>query len=317
MTTGIPTLPRILLLHNDPTEIAKLTEGLAKAGFDVLSGTLGRIDMDELFHHPPVLILLADGTGGRTVETILRDLKGDPMLGRLPTVVLVRDIRINDFDWSGLPVDDYLTIPYQLDEVVRRIRLSLSRLARSLDANPLTRLPGNTTILHETTRRIESERGFALAYLDVDNFKSFNDRYGYSRGDEVLVVTCRLLTTVVNELGGGDAFVGHVGGDDFGFITAPDRIDRVCETVIKRFDLVIPDFYDDDDRQRGYIESVDRKGNRDQFPLMSVSIAVITTETGPIPHPGDISKRVSELKKKAKAIKGSVFVKDVRDKALL
>ncbi len=303
---------RVLLLHSDPDEASTLAGVLGKAGFDVQSSDGTSLAMDELFHDPPTLVLVAEGAGGRSVETLVRDLKADPLLGRLPIVVLIREVRVDDVDWGALAVDDYIAVPYRPNDVARRLRLCLSRMARSLDANPLTHLPGNTSILYETTRRIESGRPFALAYLDVDNFKSFNDRYGYGRGDEVLVVTCRLLTTVVSELAGTEGFVGHVGGDDFVFMSDPATIDTACQTVIKRFDLVIPDFYDREDRQRGYIDSVDRKGNHEQFPLMTLSIAVVTNEFAPIKHPGDVSMIASQLKKYAKAMPGSVYVKDQR-----
>lgn len=303
---------RILLLHHEPAAIQNVSYALNKAGFTVVEGNGAEVALHELVHDPPCLILAAEGAGGRSVETLTRQVKNDPFLGRLPLIVFVRDIRLNDIDWSTLGVDDYVTVPYHPEEVVQRVRLCLSRLTRSLDANPLTRLPGNTTILFETTARIDSGQPFALAYLDIDNFKSFNDRYGYGRGDEVLVVACRILTTVVGELGGSDGFVGHVGGDDFVFMSGPGAIGAICETVIKRFDLVIPDFYDREDRSRGYIDSVDRRGNHEQFPIMSLSIAVVTNEHRPIAHPGDVSKLASELKKRAKSVKGSVFVKDQR-----
>jgi hypothetical protein len=106
------------------------------------------------------------------------------------------------------------------------------------------------------------------------------------------------------------------GGDDFVFMSRPDSIDAICQTVIKRFDLVIPDFYDREDRLKGYIDSVDRRGNKEQFPIMSLSIAVVTNERIPIAHPGDVSKIASELKKRAKAIKGSVYVKDERGRPI-
>jgi len=99
-------------------------------------------------------------------------------------------------------------------------------------------------------------------------------------------------------------------------MSRPDSIDAICQTVIKRFDLVIPDFYDQEDRLKRYIDSVDRRGNKEQFPIMSLSIAVITNERVPIAHPGDVSKIASELKKRAKALKGSVYVKDERGQAI-
>lgn len=309
----MPNRPfRVLLLHGDPGETARLTECLRAAGFEVNAASPDRRALDELLHHPPSLVLVAEGAWGRSAETLVRELKADPLLGRLPIVVMVRDVRAGDIAWDALSVDDYITAPYRPDEVVRRLRLALSRSARSLDANPLTGLPGNTSILCETTRRIECGKPFALAYLDIDNFKSFNDRYGFGRGDEVLGVACRLLTTAVHELAGVGGFVGHVGGDDFVFMCEPGTMDAICETVIRRFDLVIPDFYDEEDRARGCIDSVDRRGNREQFPIMTLSIAVVSNELTPLTHPGDVCARVSQLKKRAKALPGSVFVRDQR-----
>jgi len=311
MSAAAPT-KRVLLLHRDPSEAEILSETLVQHGFQVIVGDQSGPAMDTLVHHPPQIVLAAEGAQGRSIETLVRELNADPLIGQLPLVVLVREVRLDDVDWGALAVDDYVSVPYKPDDLVRRLRLCLSRQTRSLDANPLTRLPGNTSILRETTRRIECGKPFAVGYLDIDNFKSFNDRYGYARGDEVLMVTCRLVTTVVSEQAGAEGFVGHVGGDDFVFVTDPEVMDRACEAIIKRFDLVIPDFYDTEDRLRGYIDSMDRKGNHEQFPLMTLSIAVVTNEGAPIHHPGDISKIVSQLKKQAKAMKGSVYIKDQR-----
>lgn len=312
MTTTATALRRVLLLHGDPNEASRLNEILTKAGFAVEISSEPNPTLADFFDHPPSMLLVAEGTGGRSVETLARDLKADPLLGRLPIVFLIRDVRVADVDWETLAVDDYIATPYSPEDVVRRLRLCLSRMSRSLDANPLTGLPGNTSILYETTRRIETGRPFSLAYLDIDNFKSFNDRYSYGRGDEVLVVTCRLVSTAVSEGAGPEGFVGHIGGDDFVLMSAPPVMDDICQRIIRRFDLVIPDFYDEEDRTRGYLNSVDRRGNREQFPIMTVSIVMVSTETQPITHPGDLSGRVAQLKKQAKALPGSNYLSDRR-----
>jgi GGDEF domain-containing protein len=303
---------RVLLLHGDLDEAKVLAKILTQAGFAVIMSTLREASQACFWDAPPSLMLVADGTGGRPIETLSRHLRADPFLGRLPMVVLVGKRRADHVDWNELEVDDYVLVPYSAEDLVRRLRLAFHRMARSLDANPLTRLPGNTSIQQETLRRIDSGKPFALAYLDIDHFKAFNDRYGYLRGDEVLLVTARLLTTVVQEQAGGDAFVGHVGGDDFVCLSAPDLMDRICQILIQRFDLVIPDFYDPEDRGRGYIESIDRRGNREQFPLMTLSIAVVSNDRTLITHPGQISSIISQLKKRAKALPGSKYVKDQR-----
>ena len=147
---------RILLLHQEPTAIHSLGQSMVKAGFTVVEDNGPDLVLHE-FVHAPCLILASEGAGGRSVETLTRDLKSDPFLGRLPLIVFIRDIRLNDIDWGTLGVDDYITVPDTPEDVVQRVRLCLSRLTRSLDANPLTHLPGNTTI--PSRRRPESKVG--------------------------------------------------------------------------------------------------------------------------------------------------------------
>lgn len=120
---GSPSNRRILLLHHDPIEIERLTAGLSRLGFAVVVGDAGRLALHELVHDPPCLVLAAEGTNGRSADTLARELRGDPFLGRLPLIMLIRDSRVNDVDWAALGVDDYIAVPYRPDEVPQRVRL--------------------------------------------------------------------------------------------------------------------------------------------------------------------------------------------------
>ncbi|MBA5872332.1 MAG: hypothetical protein GDA68_20380, partial [Nitrospira sp. CR2.1] len=126
--SGLSANRRILLLHNDPVEIERLTTGLDRSGFSVIAADAGRLAMHELVHDPPCLVLAAEGTNGRSADTLARELRTDPFLGRLPLIILVRDIRVNDLDWATLGIDDYIAVPYRPEEVPQRVRLCLSRL---------------------------------------------------------------------------------------------------------------------------------------------------------------------------------------------
>ena len=126
---------RVLILHNDPGDIAILSGLLTKAGFQVVAGDLTTIALHELVHDPPHIIVATEGTSGRSVESLIRHLKNDPFLGRLPVIVLIRDIRLNDIDWGTVDVDDYICLPYRPDEIVHRVRLCLDRKSTRLNSS--------------------------------------------------------------------------------------------------------------------------------------------------------------------------------------
>jgi GGDEF domain-containing protein len=182
----------------------------------------------------------------------------------------------------------------------------------NLDANPLTRLPGNLAIEKVLLTRLQSEAKFAFCLVDLDNFKAFGDRYGYARGSEVLKGVAQLLVETVKRLGTPTDFVGHIGGDDFVVITEPLRIPTLCESMIKYFDERILDYYDPEDRKRGFIISKDRKDVEQSFAMMTLSIAVVTNEKRVLSSPAQIAEIAAQLKQYAKTFPKSIYVVDQR-----
>lgn len=181
-----------------------------------------------------------------------------------------------------------------------------------LDASPLTRLPGGVAIENVLKKRLASGQPLAFCVIDLDNFKAFNDRYGYAHGSEVIKETARIIEAAVKLKGGPDDFIGHVGGDDFVVITTPERMRELCSEIIVRFDERIPQFYAPEDREKGYIEGKTRQGVAMNFPLMTISIAIVTNEKRKITDPLEASEIAAELKDYAKTIPKSVFVVDQR-----
>lgn len=184
----------------------------------------------------------------------------------------------------------------------------------NLDANPLTRLPGNLAIEKALLTRLQRQRRFAFCHVDLDNFKAFGDHYGYARGSEVLKMVGQILERL-GESGRQDTFIGHIGGDDFVLICPPERASGLCQQIIKEFDAAIPDFYDADDRGRGYIISRDRNEVVQQFSIMTMSIAVVTNERRDITSPMQVAEVAAQLKKYAKSFPKSIFVIDQRREA--
>ncbi len=181
-----------------------------------------------------------------------------------------------------------------------------------LDASPLTRLPGGIAIENVLKKRLESGLPIAFCVLDIDNFKAFNDRYGYANGSEVLKATAKLIENAVKSKGEADDFIGHVGGDDFVVITTPGRMRDISSEITTAFDKRIPLFYEPADRERGYIQGKTRQGVEMQFPIMTMSIAIVTNERRELTNPLEASEIAAELKDYAKTIPGSVFVVDKR-----
>jgi len=180
-----------------------------------------------------------------------------------------------------------------------------------LDANPLTRLPGNLAIEKSLLIRLRRRRRFAFCHIDLDNFKAFGDHYGYARGSEVLKMVGQILTRLV-ESDRQDIFIGHIGGDDFVLICEPDRASGFCQQIIKEFDDAMPQFYDSSDREQGFIISRDRNDRVQQFGIMTISIAVVTNERREITTPMQVAEVAAQLKKYAKSFPKSIFVIDQR-----
>ena len=177
-----------------------------------------------------------------------------------------------------------------------------------LDANPLTRLPGSVTIENVVNERLKEETPIAFCQLDLSNFKAFNDRYGYARGNEVLQATAKIVTEVVKSKGKEDDFVGHIGGDDFVVITSPERYEKICRAIIDSFDKLVVDFYDPEDRQRGYIDGETRQGQRVSFPIMTMAISVVTNQCCRLLNHVQVGEIAAEVKNYAKSFSHSTFV---------
>ncbi len=181
-----------------------------------------------------------------------------------------------------------------------------------LDASPLTRLPGGIAIENALKRGLKSRQPIAFCVIDLDNFKAFNDHYGYAHGNEIIKETARIIEVATKEKGSPEDFVGHVGGDDFVVITTPRHMCDVSAEIIKLFDGQVPHFYNEEDRKRGFILGKNRLGEEMDFPLMTISIAIVTNEQRTLTNPLEVSEIAAELKDHAKTIARSVYVVDKR-----
>lgn len=182
----------------------------------------------------------------------------------------------------------------------------------SLDANPLTRLPGNLAIDRELEQRIKQKRPFAHLYIDLDNFKAYSDHYGYKVGSDAINMVGKLLREVVEGHDSKDDLVGHIGGDDYVVLTNPDRSEELAKAIISDFDSHVPELYQDDDLRAGFVVGTDRHGIKRSFPLLTISIAITLSENMEHPFLLSISQNSARMKEHLKRLKNSNYLIDRR-----
>ncbi|MFA5311055.1 MAG: response regulator [Candidatus Omnitrophota bacterium] len=304
---------KILIVDDDPDirDVLKLT--LSEENYEILEACDGEAALKLVHSNQPDLILLDYQIPKVDGREVCRRIKKDLLLRHLPIIMVTGKGDIND-KVGGIDAgaDDYVVKPFEPKELMARIRMILRHTERDLEANPLTRLPGNVSILKELSNKLETKSLFAVCYLDLDKFKSYNDKYGFEHGDEVIRETARLLISVTKEFGNPDDFVGHIGGDDFVIVTTLDKTDLLCQKVILNFENLVPSFYNEKDRNNGYIFAFDRNGKEQKIPLISISIGVVTNEHRKITHVAQIGEIGAELKSYAKSLERSNYVKDQR-----
>jgi len=273
----------------------------------------GRGAIEVLFNELPDLLIVDHDLPDMPGLDVVNLVKSENVYRQLPVILVIREESLlTGADWCSAEVDDIIVLPSSPARLKARLFLTLARASRAFDANPLSKLPGNTSIIQRIQEMIDRREDFALAYADLDYFKSFNDKYGFSRGDEVLMMSARIIVNTIRGFTGVRSFVGHVGGDDFVFILPPDRVELACQRIVENFDSIVPHFYDEDDRAKGFIQSTDREGNMRTFPLMAISIAVVFNIDGRLKHYGEASQIAMTLKKKAKENPKSNYVLDKR-----
>jgi len=304
---------RILVADDDPDirDVLKLT--LSQDNYEVVEAKDGEEALKIINTKPLGLVLLDYKMPKVDGRQVCRAIKKDLLLRHLPVIMVTAKGDIDD-KVGGIDAgaDDYVVKPFEPKELLARIRMIIRRTESDLEANPLTRLPGNVSIINEISRHLEDKSLFAVCYLDLDKFKAYNDKYGFEHGDEVIRETARILIRAVQECGNPDDFIGHIGGDDFVAITTPDTADNLCKKIIADFGKALPFFYNDTDRKMGYIIARDRSGKEQKIPLLSISIGVVTNESRKIEHLAQIGEIGAELKSYAKSLEGSNYVKDQR-----
>ncbi|MBV9271156.1 MAG: response regulator [Candidatus Eremiobacteraeota bacterium] len=306
---------QILVVDDDRNLRKIIATNLELAGYDVALAANGAEALETLEHIQPDLVILDVMMPAMDGYEVARRIRRHPSNGNVPIIMLTAKSEVED-KLSGFEsgADDYMTKPFGPQELLARVKAKIRRVEVDSSLSPLTRLPGNLAIEAELRRRLSDVEKFAVLYEDLDHFKAFNDVYGFTHGDEAIQLIASITVDVVRRRGTPRDFVGHIGGDDFIVVTDPDRAEEIAQATIDEFTREIRTLYSPQDLRRGYLETRDRRGALNRFPIMTISIAIVSNEQREFSNYAQVGEAAAELKGYAKSIAGSVFVKDKRRK---
>ncbi len=299
-----------ILVAGDGIRDVKLV--LEARGYTVIAMTNPQSAISLVLDDPPDMLIMDKGFGDGLDHDLLNAVKACLQKTNIPVILVVDEAELTVMDWDIYQVDDILVKPVTGEMLLARVRLAEVRMARVFDNNPLSRLPGNTSILHAIDQTIAADESYGVCYVDIDNFKPYNDRYGFSQGDDVILMVARIVVNVIEEMARHDSFIGHVGGDDFLFIVKQDAVEPVCEKVLQNFDVVRNMFLSADDIKAGCYVEKDRQGRETTFSLLSLSIAVVLTGNHIFSHSAEVAEVASQIKHYVKEKDGSNYMIDRR-----
>jgi diguanylate cyclase (GGDEF)-like protein len=312
-TGGIPTRPRVLVVDDDPLMRRIVTQSLDRATYELVEAESGPSGIQCAVEQRPDLILLDVMMPEMDGFEVIRRLRTHPMTQGIPIILLTALGEMSEKVYGmQLGADDYITKPFDPRELRARVQTHLKRTEQYIQSSPLTNLPGNHAIHQIISARLDSKEPIAVIYFDLSNFKSYNDRYSWLAGDEIIKRLGEIIVTAVMQSGDKDIFIGHIGGDDFVVVTRPEYAEQVGRDAVEAFDRMIPEMYAPEDRANGYIETTDRQGEMRRVPIVSLGAAIVTNEHRTLDHPLQVAQIAAEVKRYLKSLTGSQVVFDRR-----
>ncbi|MGQ0831042.1 MAG: response regulator [Microthrixaceae bacterium] len=304
---------RVLVVAPEDLHGASLQDLLAADGHDVRRVATGAEALSLAVRFLPEVVVVPVTLPDIDGLAVCRALRADQRTADARIVVIGAADGAPDLV-EGLEsgADDYLDAGVDLLELAIRIRASLRRDRSLRESSPLTGMPGNARVTAMVSRCIDEAAPFGLVHADLRNFKAYNDRYGFARGDEALLLLAQVIADVGSALSGTPRLFGHLGGDDFALVCAPQVVPAVCDEIVERFDASVRQLYDDADWERGFIEVVNRRGELCTYGPLTVSLGVATSVHRTFESAAEAAAVATEMKQLAKLVPASAWRIDKR-----
>lgn len=276
--------------------------------------TISSANVDLIFKNLPQLIIINDDNVNKDSIQICKEIRKMEDNNTIPIILLSsNEDRQFKIDLAKNYVEYYVAKSMGPEYLFYRIRNIFRLLVVNRTISPLTGLPGNVRIQAELKKRLLMNEKFTVLYLDLDNFKSYNDVYGFLKGDEIIKFTAKTILKNVKNASNSDVFVGHIGGDDFVAVLGEQiEYEKICQNIISEFDTGVKYFFTEEDAKRGYLKIQNRKGKMEHFPLTAISIGIVLVEPDSFSNVLEIGEVGAQVKHVAKKYKGSCYATDRR-----
>lgn len=272
-------------------------------------------NIDVALRDIPALIIINEDTITENSIEICNKIRGNDDNVITPIIVVSSNInREHRIEILKAATTYYIKKPIDFEYLYYTIQNIINLLYINRKVSPLTNLPGNVQIQAEMKKRLMKREFFVMLYFDLDNFKAYNDVYGFANGDEIIKFTARTIIKNVHFKDEDNNFVGHIGGDDFIAIVEDKEYEKICQNIIIEFDKNVKKYFSDDDIAKGYLEVPNRKGVIEEFPLTTISVGAVEVEPGRFHNTLEIGEAGAQVKHLAKTIPGSTYVIDRRKK---
>jgi diguanylate cyclase (GGDEF)-like protein len=290
---------RILIVEDDFDISNMLRIYFDSQGYETIVAPRGEEGLEMCRRKLPNLVILDIMLPDINGYEVCRRLRENLRTSHIPIIFLTqKDERSDQITGLELGADDYVTKPFDLQLLLLRVQRAIQRAGWLSLTSPVTGLP-SSKLVEEQLRQTIRRNDWAILYIGINHIDDFNDVYGFVAGDDVLRFTAMLLTEVIDELGSGSDFVGHIGGDDFLIITTPDRAPAAKARLAQRFDEEVLTFYNFRDRERGHIEIVNGEGKPQRLPLMTLAVGSIRHDTVPFADIREITEVAAEARRRA------------------